>query len=1342
MRKRIFLLYFAVLLTLTQCGNPLNAAFERELPPLAASNPEIQDPLQSVPSGFMDENYNARILVTNLITSQNITGIYTAKTTYPSPVLETGKPIKPGHEKSAWVEFDSNDVSFTFDFEDIADPFITGSETFERALQLYKDGFTRIYLYRTTGGAISVSPDPSPDDKSTDTPLPAHDPVIDSYIDVYNLTKLVPINTVTFDKTTDPESLGPIQPGTEEIVSAKNGVINLTIDYGDSNKLTKSIVALSGAVTNVYFYRAKDGTFKAEDAKPGDDKLFDEIPSELLGEGDISNDNSPQKILPDNRRDQLGILIVKNVTRLKNINSVSFTKGDKTIDMTPGPLAGSEKSIILEPGDWGIDITYTDDSKSITKTIVKAGVANFVNYLYFYKPLDGEYALSSDDLGPEYEVPPKVIDPDDWQNNPPPSSDVFTGEGQISNEDGTIAVPDTYKNEYGVVQIHNLTALRNITSVTFEKDGKKYPSIPAAITHGHSKSIVLGVGKWLVNIVYDKGSIDEFEKTVSPYGFTQYINHIYFYKNFDTPPGYNVKYDDDRPEDGTVNNTDDTGSIPEKSNLEKGLLVIYNDSDVAINVSHANISSTAIASKAHKEFWLDPAAYKILATYSGTGSPKDGYVTVLPNTVNYLYFKGAEPNYSFNTIVTPDVDTASGSSDPAKGTLIFRNAGPVNDLTKLQIKNQGPSGTVITTGAVSVSGNTEQRLDPGFYTITPYIKTGSSERESLAVFTNVQIIEGLTKTIVYEDSLEYDSPPQAGVTGDLWVQNKSQYQIHEIAILDPITKVEIIRKQVVIQPNNSEHLTVPYGSYLARVYTNERGISYIEASIKLDSSNRMFTLVIDDGSEKVISGGSSGGSGIDADKSGLRIYNSYSGPLPFKIFEVFLYEGTVSDGTVGYSASPVAGPGASTTGTPSYGGKTGSPATSPGVVWDLTKDAYLAKGQFAEYKTLKKDTYYRVVVVAGSASYSSYPIEYNTSTVVTRDDISYFVGDFWLSAGALKTVRFDPYMVAKNDPDAPLGTVTIRLSHGASASGLSGNITRVQFIDGENEDGLQSSIARKDIVLSYEIIIEPTKEIKIELLPRAYRIRLDDVLVPGWSSYGSGISNRNNAGLTNISGAGGSPLPSFVPSKADGKFPAVLHATILGNWIYFDTSHHANQDFFMVWLYPDIKIKTDDITLPAEDITKLDLSGVIPDPKDNVSPWNVAAYTHPVVTWASDPEQYSIEMYKPPLSAATMLSAIPDSWQYNSGSWDDVEDSLNGGENMLSVDPINGYFHTQLGPLMANNKKAYQVQLKVIPAPGYSLPSGATWAFTPSAGSDYSGKSVDILYFPLTGVIKIRWPKL
>ncbi|MFP3042229.1 hypothetical protein LQZ19_10475 [Treponema primitia] len=415
-RLRVFFLYFAVLLACTRCGNPLNAVIERV--PLTPSIGDPETPLIPDIPKIIDGNYSARILVTNLIKDQNITGISTEKTTYPDPILEDDQIIKPGHEKSAWVEFDSKDVSFTFYFAKIDDPFTKTSETFEKALHLYKDGFTRIYLYRTTGGAISISPDPSPDDKEPGTPLPIHD----SYIDVYNLTKLITINEVTFDPTADPESLGPIEPGTEGITSVENGIIQLTIDYGDpAEQLIKPIAVLPGIVTNVYFYKAKDGTFKAEDVRPADDKLYNETPavpaSSIPGPDE---GNSPGTINSSNS-DSLGLLVVRNLSKSIDVDSATFTANflsdPPAYTMVPGPKARSERSILLGPGEWSIVAVFNTTETTpaaITKTIKTYTAAPGPQYVYFYKDNTGQYAIGTDDTMPTNLYPDENIeDPDD-----------------------------------------------------------------------------------------------------------------------------------------------------------------------------------------------------------------------------------------------------------------------------------------------------------------------------------------------------------------------------------------------------------------------------------------------------------------------------------------------------------------------------------------------------------------------------------------------------------------------------------------------------------------------------------------------------------------------------------------------------------------------------------------------------------------------------------------------------------------------------------------------------------------------------------------------------------------
>jgi hypothetical protein len=234
-----------------------------EVPP--TSNPSIADGERS-----------ARILVTNLIPERNITSITTTKPTEPAIILAADEKILPRHEKSAWVEY-ADELNFTFRLENTIDGSIEEA-TLRKPLQLYhQSNFTKMYLYRNNKGEISISPDPYPSDPDPGILEPLG---YNAWIEVYNKTKLIPINDVTFNRTEiDPTSLGVVSPGSRGIAHTRDGLITLNINYGGPvASLDYSCVLLADQITKLYFYKYFDGTFRLEDYDPPENQKFDEGP--------------------------------------------------------------------------------------------------------------------------------------------------------------------------------------------------------------------------------------------------------------------------------------------------------------------------------------------------------------------------------------------------------------------------------------------------------------------------------------------------------------------------------------------------------------------------------------------------------------------------------------------------------------------------------------------------------------------------------------------------------------------------------------------------------------------------------------------------------------------------------------------------------------------------------------------------------------------------------------------------------------------------------------------------------------------------------------------------------
>jgi hypothetical protein len=83
-----------------------------------------------------------------------------------------------------------------------------------------------------------------------------------------------------------------------------------------------------------------------------------------LFEGDLSNVDNPQKTLPEDLTQHLGILIVKNITKSAGAHVTLVSKipeHDKQFQMPDANAAnvlaaGQEQSITLFPGEWEVTV--------------------------------------------------------------------------------------------------------------------------------------------------------------------------------------------------------------------------------------------------------------------------------------------------------------------------------------------------------------------------------------------------------------------------------------------------------------------------------------------------------------------------------------------------------------------------------------------------------------------------------------------------------------------------------------------------------------------------------------------------------------------------------------------------------------------------------------------------------------------------------------------------------------------------------------------------------------------------------------------------------------------------
>jgi hypothetical protein len=157
-----------------------------------------------------------------------------------------------------------------------------------------------------------------------------------------------------------------------------------------------------------YFYKNLFGDFVVSD-NPGDADPNDLEPGiNGGGPGEDGEGGNPDDY-PNYDPAKLGVLVVRNLTsgdtHGRKITSVVFSRTAKgPYSMIPGPNMGSERGILLSPGNWNIDLYYEtqaadrddgDPVGKISKTKMVVAASAYVNYIYFYKNKAGNYAVET-----------------------------------------------------------------------------------------------------------------------------------------------------------------------------------------------------------------------------------------------------------------------------------------------------------------------------------------------------------------------------------------------------------------------------------------------------------------------------------------------------------------------------------------------------------------------------------------------------------------------------------------------------------------------------------------------------------------------------------------------------------------------------------------------------------------------------------------------------------------------------------------------------------------------------------------------------------------------------------
>jgi hypothetical protein len=429
-------------------------------------------------------------------------------------------------------------------------------------------------------GTIEVTPgDPNQNDKPGDT-SPTDDPDLHPDPDkgsiiFKNLTggqkAMAATFAITGQEHTSINAAIPLNPGQEKSIALLPGHYDISISFdGAGSPISGSKALLAGRVEYVYFYVGKDGSYKGginvdSDYVYGDINLSFYQDNENGGdnndndnvnnpeEGDVSRDNEPRGKLPGAMRENYGIAVIHNLSKSMPLLKAVFdhyanddeANGvfDTHWEMNPGPDRGNRKSIILRPGLWKIRAIWVDPGDPacaggmVTTTIIKAGIGNYVNHLYFYKGTDGKYQLTTESDNTKW-VPP--FDAGDYLNN---SGNSSTGGAGENEGDSPGSLTNINRDSLGLVVVKNLAKDADIEDVRFKQGLKEFPASSMSIQRSNQRSILLGTGDWAYYLEYYSDSRGS--GRIPPYPNTNTITVVpgnlytlYFYQ--DSTGGYSV----------------------------------------------------------------------------------------------------------------------------------------------------------------------------------------------------------------------------------------------------------------------------------------------------------------------------------------------------------------------------------------------------------------------------------------------------------------------------------------------------------------------------------------------------------------------------------------------------------------------------------------------------------------------------------------------------------------------------------------------------------------------------------------------------------------------------------
>jgi hypothetical protein len=868
----------------------------------------------------------------------------------------------------------------------------------------------------------------------------------------------------------------PLGSGQERSITLLPGTYDIVITFeGQGSPISGSKVLLAGRVEYVYFYVGKDGSYKGginvdSSMVYGDIDLNFYQDNENAGEnadgddvarpeeGDVSRDNEPREKLPSAMRENYGIAIVHNLSKSMPLLKVAFdhyANNDETggvfdthWEMNPGPDRGNRKSIILHPGSWKVRAIWIDpDDPSctggvISAAIVKAGIGNYVNHLYFYKSTDGKYHLTSEADSTQWSPP---FDGGDYLDNGGAGGADLSQEGQVTNENETINTGDSpwdsYRNNYGVVVVQNLSSRASIAKVTFTHNtntGRKW-EIPS-IGIRNSRSIILEKGIWDVIIEYTwgvhSGSKTLNDLNVKPVGLTNMKNHVYFYYFDDGDNTWEIDHDyraeggTDAPpayqNDGSGTSAggagegegDSPGSLTADNRNSLGLVVVKHlAKDADINDVRFKRNSPA------KEFPASPMAVQrsnqrsillgsgdwayyleYISDSQGAGripgSPNTNTATVVPGSIYTLYFYQDNTGGYSVTDNWPPLAPAlpaltDGNVDPAgdnEGYLHIKNASSSTILTKLSYQYNGTGTEMNFPGNVQLVPGAETANDAILPVGTASIKffNGIKQRWSGAVPVNIRARQVFTVT--YTDGMDIADLPDG--YGMVRVTNKSSEAVQSVIFYD--TQMVEHPEVFTLPSGDTDSIRIPIGSYVAQF----RMESFMaESIVTLDNGiNRIVAITITD--QDVT--GKPNVDNPDVSQGGIRVHNAYpinagsTAYLDMKIFKFYLYPETVP-GSHTYSSTAA--------------------CTFNGV----SPYNPISRGQGENISTITPG-YYRLKVVAGSYPWKSYSDGITTGSLTLNEAlITYDCGEILIVKNQERQYYFNNY---DNEKDTPNGYVT------------------------------------------------------------------------------------------------------------------------------------------------------------------------------------------------------------------------------------------------------------------------------------------------------------------------------